>query len=533
MERKLGHVSSVAGSQMHVHAGSEDASAVRIGTLVKVRTEEADAVGTVGSMHLNGGSQRVLVVDLLGEMVRDENGTPQFRRGIAQFPYLGASVAFATEEDVATVYAPMAQASICIGAITHDVTQPAYVMVDELLQKHFAIVGTTGTGKSCAITLLISGILAGQPNAHVVLLDPHNEYAAAFGDLADVVNVDTLHLPFWLFDLEEAVRVVVRGGTEQEQEAQGIILKDAITQARKQYAADGEGSDTAWISVDTPVPYRLHDLIRFINEAMGRLDKPDTARPYLRLRARLESLRDDRRYSFMFGESFTNRDTLSQVVGRLLRIPVQGKPLTILDLSGVPSEIADVVVSLVCRVIFDFTLWSDSERRPPILLVCEEAHRYVPEDERRGFAAASRALTRIAKEGRKYGLSLALVSQRPSELSMHVLSQCGTVFALRMSNEADQRIVARALPDAAQAMIRMLASLPTREAIVCGEGVGLPARIRFEHLPAERRPQSKSAEFSKSWQFDSADEAFRDEAIRRWRMQNRTSPVPSSEGHPR
>jgi DNA helicase HerA-like ATPase len=531
MDVTLGHVSSLAGAQMNVHAANGDTAGVRIGTLVKVENGASYAVGIVGAMHLDGGSQPVYIVDLLGEVVSGPNGRASFRRGVSHSPRLGAGVSLATREEMAAVYAPTSVANIRIGALTHDETQPAYIMLDELLQKHFAVVGTTGAGKSCAVTLVLSGILERQPNAHVVLLDPHNEYAAAFGDLADVVNVDSLHLPFWLFDLEEAVRVVVRGGTEQEQEAQAIILKDAIAQARRHYA--GNGSDSSWITVDTPVPFRLHDLLRFINEAMGRLDKPDTARPYLRLRARLESLRDDKRYSFMFNETFANRDTLSQVVAHLLRIPVNGKPLTILDLSGVPSEIADVVVSLSCRVIFDFTLWSESERRPPILLVCEEAHRYVPDDERVGFAAAARALTRIAKEGRKYGLSLALVSQRPSELSVHALSQCGTIFALRMGNEADQRIVSRALPDAGHAMIRTLPSLPTQHAIVYGEGVALPMRIRFDDLPQNRRPHSESAEFSKAWQDDTADDAFRDEGIQRWRLQNRATRVPSSDGQTR
>ena len=421
--------------------------------------------------------------------------------------------------------------NIRVGTLSHDDSQPAFVMADELLAKHFAVVGATGSGKSCSVTLILSAILAEEPNAHIVLLDPHNEYSTAFGELAEVVNVENLQLPFWLFDLEEAVRVVVRGGTEQEQEAQALILKDVITQARRHYA--GEGPDTTWITVDTPVPFRLHDLVRFINESMGRLDKPDSARPYLRLRARLESLRDDQRYSFMFSDSFANQDTLSTIIGRLLRMPVAGKPLTIIDLSGVPTEIADVVVSLSSRVMFDFTLWADPDRRPPILLVCDEAHRYVPADERTGFAAAARALTRIAKEGRKYGLSLGLVSQRPSELSSNALSQCGTVFALRMGNELDQQFVARALPDAGRAMLGALPTLPARQAIAFGEGVPLPMRIVFDEVPPTRRPRGNSARFSKAWQIDSADAEFRDDGIRRWRTQSRSLPTVDGYGNPR
>jgi DNA helicase HerA-like ATPase len=227
----------------------------------------------------------------------------------------------------------------------------------------------------------------------------------------------------------------------------------------------------------------------------------------------------------MFSDEPHDSDLLSSIVGRLLRIPVSGKPLTILDLSGVPSEICDVVVSLTSRLIFDFALWSDPEQRPPVLLVCEEAHRYVPDDRSEGFAAAARALTRIAKEGRKYGLSLGLISQRPSELSATALSQCGTIFALRMSSERDQAFVAKAIPDAAQTMLRSLPSLGTQQAIIFGEAVPLPMRIRFDDLPPGHRPQSESAQFSIAWQSDVAGEEFRDDGVQRWRLQTRSSPA--------
>jgi DNA helicase HerA-like ATPase len=369
--------------------------------------------------------------------------------------------------------------------------------------------------------LILSAILGKHPNAHVVLLDPHNEYAAAFGDLAEVVNTDNLQLPLWLLDFEEAVEVLVRGGTAHEQEAQAIILKDAITKARRRFATDEFGA--ASITVDTPLPFKASDLLRFLDEAMGRLDNPDTSAPYLRLRTRLESLRFDKRFAFMFSDWLVSRDTLSQIVGRLLRIPVAGKPLTIIDLSGIPSEIADVVVSLICRLTFDFALWSKREQMPPVLLVCEDAHRYVPANAGLGFVAAARAITRLAREGRKYGISLALVTQLPSELSTQALSQCGTVFALRLGHHLDQRFMESALPEVAREMLATLPSLRTQEAIAFGEGVPLPTRIRFTDLPPDRRPHSESAEFSKAWQVDSADTDFLNEGIRRWRQQSRTN----------
>ena len=200
---------------------------------------------------------------------------------------------------------------------------------------------------------------------------------------------------------------------------------------------------------------------------------------------------------------------------------MDGKPLTIIDLSGVPSEIVDVVVSLTCRIVFDFAVWGESGRVPPILLVCEEAHRYVPADQSSGFAATTRAITRICKEGRKYGISLGLVTQRPSELSPGVLAECGTLFALRMSNEADQQFVANATPEGARGMLAALPSLRCQEAIVVGEGVAAPMRIYFDHLPREHQPRSSSGTFSRIWQTDGADADVVKEGIRRWRRQVR------------
>ena len=249
----------------------------------------------------------------------------------------------------------------------------------------------------------------------------------------------------------------------------------------------------------------MHELLRFINDEMGRLGKPDSPIPYLRLRTRIESLREDRRYGFLFA---SEEDALAEIVGRLLRIPAAGKPLAIVDLSGVPSEIGDVVVSVLCRIVFDFSMWSQANRMPPLLLICEEAHRYVPADKRLGFEQTSRIITQIAKEGRKYGISLGLISQRPSELAPAALSQCGTVFALRLGSDVDQQFIARTMPDVAAGMLTALPSLPTQQAIVSGEAVRVPMRIRFDDVPESRRPRSEGAQFSSAWLVEAGDDAL-------------------------
>jgi DNA helicase HerA-like ATPase len=517
----IGAVVAVSGSQMRVRlleerVGDERGSnAARIGGLVKVLAEERDIVGRVSASQVEEITGRqVLTVDLLGEIAGGA-----FHRGVSWHPTPSADVYAATQDDLHLIYNHPSIFDLRIGTLYDDAQQAAYVQIDDLLGKHFAVVGSTGSGKSCTVALIVDAILTAHPNAHVLMLDPHNEYASAFGDKAELLNVDNLHLPLWLLDGEEAVRVLVAGGNSAERETQAMILRDTIVRARRHYANYSPGSSS--ITVDTPSPYRIADLVRFLNEQMGRLDKPDTSLPYLRLRTRIESLRADKRFSFMFSEGLDVADTLADVLGTLMRIPVDGKPIAILDLSGVPSDVTDVVVSLCCRLIFDFALWTPREAMPPVMIVCEEAQRYVPAQPEAGFGATERAITRIAKEGRKYGLALALVSQRPSELAPEALSQCGTIFALRMGSEVDQQFVARAMPDSAQTMLSALPSMPTQQALVSGEGVRLPMRIRLDDLPPEQRPHSEGAAFSTEWLQDRSGGTLREEGVRRWRLQAR------------
>jgi DNA helicase HerA-like ATPase len=229
-------------------------------------------------------------------------------------------------------------------------------------------------------------------------------------------------------------------------------------------------------------------------------------------------LKSDKRYSFMF-QGLAVRDNMAAIISRIFRLPVAGKPITILDLSGVPAEILNVVISLLCRLTFDFAQWA--ERALPVLLVCEEAHRYVTEDSSQGFDATKRVLGHIAKEGRKYGVSLCLVSQRPSDLAVGILSQCNTIFAMRMSNQKDQDFVSGALSDSARGLIDSLPTLRTGEAIVVGEGVSVPVRMRFDTLDSERKPLSGTACFSTAWQNDDKDESFAREIVGKWRRQRR------------
>lgn len=515
----LGRVMTVAGSLITVELDESGAvrESIRVGTMVKVSTGDREIIASISKVESENAKteSHILTADLVGELAWVA-GRTQFSRGVSVFPVPGEPVFPVSDADRSAIYGEPSQSNFRVGTLYQDATRPALIQTNELLEKHFAVLGTTGAGKSCATTLILSAILEKHPNAHIVLMDPHNEYATAFGDLADSIRLDNLQLPFWLLNYEEAAKILIRSGSESEQASQALILNDAMTFARREYKR--KHYQGAAITADTPLPFRMHDLLRFVNDEMGRLTKPDTATPYLRLRSRIESLRDDKRFAFLFS---SEEDDLAKILGRLMRVPVEGKPIAIVDLSGVPSDIADVIVSTLSRVLFDFSVWCEQECKPPVLLVCEEAHRYVPADVREGFAQTVQVITRIAKEGRKYGMALALITQRPSELSLAALSQCGTVFALRLGSESDQAFIARTLPDVARGMLSALPSLPMQQAIVSGEGVRIPMRICFDDLPEERRPRSESVEFSGAWQTDVADAEFIERGIHRWRSQIR------------
>jgi DNA helicase HerA-like ATPase len=368
------------------------------------------------------------------------------------------------------------------------------------------------------VTVILRAILDAHPYGHIIMLDPHNEYRCGFAERAELLDPSNLKLPYWLLNFEEVAAILVNQDSPAQAYAEGAILRNAILQARRAYF--GPHQETDYITVDTPVPYRLSDLVRIINEAMGAFNKPESSAPYQHLINRIEAVSNDKRYEFMFSRP-TVHDTMAQVLARILRIPVQGKPITIIDISGVPSEIVDVVVSVLCRLIFEFVLWSDRAKAPPILLVCEEAHRYVPRDDQSGFAPTKRSISRIAKEGRKYGLSLCLVTQRPAELSVSSLSQCNTIFALRLSNDSDLEFARNAVPDSSRWLIEALPALNTQEALVLGDGVSVPMHIRFNDLAPEHRPASTKPPFSEAWQQESATGALIPETIERWRRQIR------------
>ncbi len=482
---------------------------------------DAGDIVAVGVLHaLRRGRRRddrpAGELQLLGHFEDTPDGL-RFRRGVARAPGLDVPVRLASREEEASVYHPRGGRAIEIGRVRGRLGTPACLLLDELLGKHFAILGSTGSGKSSAVAVILDALVGACPHASVLLLDPHDEYPAAFGDRALCLSVDDLELPYWLLTFEELAAILAPGSDERVY-AERAILRQALLEARRRSCEDAAA--TLQLTVDTPVPFRISLLERILNDAMGALDKPEGTAPYRHLLARLTAVRNDPRYRFLF-PPLAVRDNLAAILGRLLRVPAEGRPITVLDMSGMATEIVDVVVSSLARLVFEYGLWSDRRTRRPILFVCEEAHRYVPADPGLGFEPSRRAIDRLAKEGRKYGIALGLVSQRPAELSPSAVSQCGTIIALRMSNERDQQFVERALPDGSGWMVRMLPALGTGEALVVGQGAPVPMPVRFRRLPPERQPASATPRFSSVWSEPLADPTALEDVVARWRRQSR------------
>jgi uncharacterized protein len=526
----IGRIVAIEGAKLVVMIEIEDVKAqldmsdsLQVGCVVKVPTKSSVAFGMVNALSIakpspngKGTETRFLELELVGESVTVGTGRgANMRRGVSTYPVLGSPVYAATQADLRFVFVRDGPQSARIGSIQQDPNLPAQVNVDDLLGKHFAVLGATGTGKSCAVTLILKAILKRNPNGHVLLLDPHNEYARAFGEQANVIDLHKLQLPHWLFNFTELRAVLTNAGASISN-VEAALLNDLVTQAKRQFL--GSSADERTITSDTPTPYRIGQVGEYIEDVLGRLEKPESIAPYQALKTAIVTLQNDARFGFMFGKSVTTRDLMVPILSSIFRVPVEGKPITILDLSGVPFEILNVVVSVLCRTAFDFATWSRG--RWPILLVCEEAHLYAPENPEAGFEPTKRVLARIAKEGRKYGLSLGIASQRPAELAATMLSQCSTIFAMRLTHERDQQWVRSSLSDGIVGLLEALGSLGTAEAIGVGEGIVMPMRLVFDTLPADERPRSATASFSTAWKKDDADDREELQAVvDQWRRQ--------------
>jgi len=515
--------------------------------------------------------QRWMEVELVGEAY----GKGTFQRGVSMFPTLDDEVHVVTESDLAVIYGSLRAAPVQIGTHASSENLAAIIDVERIVTRHAAIVGSTGSGKSNTVAGLLKALgNAGYPGARVVVIDPHGEYGSAFRGFSKVFRIggtaDPLYIPFWAMSFDELAWFFIdrRGATESVQDS---AFREKVSEMRKiatSSLAAGAVSPTE-ITVDSPVPFDIRQLwyefdfqerATFKTNACAKGDeelllqgdaaslKPARFRPaslgsaapfmnkarigILPQMNRLHARLTDKRYEFMCAPGPYNGSTrdLDSLLSDWLHHPC---PLSVFDLGGLPFEVMDLVVGMLTRIIFEVAFWGRDlpgvGRQAPVLMVFEEAHAYLPRGESRfvqGFAR--RAVQRVFKEGRKYGVGAIVVSQRPSELDETILSQCGTFFALRLTNAEDQGRVKAVVPDALSGLIDLLPALRTGEGVILGEAVPLPCRVRLPLV--EPRPRSDDPPVGENWRAGLPASPEYARAVTGWRTQEQPGPTTGAEG---
>lgn len=538
---------------------------------------------------------RWITVQLVGEGQRGG----EFKRGLSQYPTVGDAVHLVTEQDLGRIYGrPDAPGFVRVGQLASAESIPALVDIDRLVTRHSAVVGATGAGKSTTIASLLAALSEEKqfPSARVIILDIHGEYATALRDRAQVFRINPdrgrdelpLHVPYWAMNFDELLSVTLG---QLDDASQGQVL-EKITEAKlaalKKKARPGVTESN--LTVDSPVPFSIHklwfDLHRLMNathtsaggqseatEALlmdkkGKVVQPGDAmkvilpkyRPHtlaageekvylsnspLNIRRPVEALASklrDPRFDFLFrpGPWCPNVEGVpAEDLDTLLEQWIGGpKPITILDLSGIPVSIVTSLVGALLRVIYDALFWgrnvSEGGRERPLLVVLEEAHAYLGQGD---TGPAAMAVRRIVKEGRKYGVGAMIVSQRPSEIDSTILSQCGTIFAMRLSNASDRSHVTGVVMDNLEGLLSMLPILRTGEAIIVGEAVHLPVRTLIEAPSKDRRPDSSDPlvyddKGPGGWN-RGREKADYKELVTMWRSQEPRSPRIVGDGAPK
>jgi DNA helicase HerA-like ATPase len=507
-------------SELMTHSDPSIAMAGQVDSQIKIRVGSTWLLASIRTQKLHEREQGVIMaaVDFLGEGDEEKltGKIYNFRRGVTRYPVPGSEVYAVSSSDMKQVYAADARAHVEIGTVfpTKDIRGALYV--DAMLGKHFALLGSTGTGKSTSAALILHKICDIAPEGHIVMIDPHGEYSAAFKGNGALFDVNNLAMPYWMMNFAEHCEVFVTSSGDDRQIDSDILARCLLQARAKNRIAESIGK----LTVDAPIPYLLSDLTNIIQTEMGKLDKATNSAPFMRLKGKIEELKADPRYNFMFSGMLVG-DTMADFVGKIFRLPSGGKPISIIDVSGVPSDITSTVVAVLSRLVFDYAIWSRNEPQRPILLVCEEAHRYIPSDRVSKASAVRSILERIAKEGRKYGVSLGLITQRPSDLAEGVLSQCGTIISMRLNNDRDQAFVRAAMPEGARGFLDSIPALRNRECIICGEGVSIPIRVALDNLEEEKRPASEDPLFSQLWQETGGESEILERVVRRWRAQGR------------
>jgi DNA helicase HerA-like ATPase len=538
----------------------------QIGTFVKFPVGSLTLFGIVSSVsntpksieietyEPNYGS-RFLQVNLIGEKV----GSRDFQKGVGTFPTINDEVHIVTEEDLKSIYSNKSDSFLEIGTHSSSKNLPVYIDPHSLILRHAAILGSTGSGKSNTTANLIKRILAKYAGSRVVLIDPHGEYSAAFNGASKVFKINSpttpLSIPFWAMTFDELTFFMV-GRPEGQERPEDKQLRERIVQLKKDNAIKIKAGaiDINYITADSPIPFNIkqlwHDIDREVNGTFSEANEKDQTRaneklisegdfknlipaefeaystgnsapykskkqimyPYV---GKIFSRLKDSRYSFMFNpDDYYDVDSPNDLDHLLREWISHDHRLTILDLSGVPFELIDISVGLITRFLYDSMYWGRNEeytgRNRPLLMVYEEAHSYLPKSESSShiYGYARKAVEKIFKEGRKFGIGSIVVTQRPSEISETILAQVGTFIALRLTNSSDKNTVQGAAPNNMNSLMELLPSLRIGEAIIIGEAINIPTRVCIDLI--EPRPSSNDPDLISSWSksFDTADDDY-------------------------
>jgi hypothetical protein len=479
----------------------------------------AELSGSLAPAEALQHGERWLQVQLLGEINR---GTGEFQRGVGSYPGLDDPVHFATPEQLASVFPQPSDTHLRLGRLAAAEEVPVCLDASRFVVRHAAVVGSTGSGKTSAVASVLQNFTrGGWQAANIIVIDPHGEYSQALADTASVRSVldqgeTGLRVPYWALSASDILRIFVGGlggGTFQTR------FSDLVTQARRKFVQDSTWLtlDPAAVTADTPVPFDIRPIWHQLDSENRetRMAKADPATACLISRGDPETLRSavyepynpggqaphkaqyydtygtapdllrrgllDPRLRF-FQEPRANPQGTDPLVDVMQQWLGEAKPVSVLDFNGVPSDAADLAIGVILNLLFEVSLRSESGgagigRPSPVLIVLEEAHRYLGES---ASTLTRESANRIAREGRKYGIGLLLVTQRPTELPKTALAQCGTLIALRLTSSDDQGTIRSALPDTVAGLAAVLPSLRTGEAVISGEALILPARALLD-----------------------------------------------------
>jgi len=547
----------IIGSLLKIHVGRR----LLFGMIRTLRLQTEEEAAAIASFQ---AERRVLEADLIGEgRWNSDAGVLHFVRGLSTSALPMQEIHLLTDSETMHVYGSVERAEegdedcrVAIGQYVGSRPVECRANIDKMFGQHCSVLGSTGAGKSSAVAALLQSVLmhrVGDRVMHprVVLIDPHGEYGRAFGERCCIFRAynplgraddevgEELRLPYWLMTADE-FRALIVGKTEFEATSQANTVYKALSHARMvaaglvepaqqdigntlpgrhpQDAIAGPGVEEESIASfdrDKPTPFSLTEFRRHIEWRQPykhgnnvRVPPGEFHKDYGSILDKLTVLRNDSRIKFLMRDHEVGDPGLTAVLAQFVAPRGANQDIRIIDISGLPNEVAGPLTAAIARLLFQYKLYqsSDERKRDPVLVVCEEAHRYVPNRGEAQYAAAQDGIRRLAREGRKYGVGLMLVSQRPSDVEDTVLSQCNTWLVLRLTNSADQNHVRRMLPDTLGAMTSLLSSLPRQEALFLGEGAAIPARIRLRTLAPQRVPKSADVPFGSGWAGDALDE---------------------------